>query len=152
MIRVERSPEFWLWVLADIGGEVGGLSAENLMPLLNLPTMTPLAAEHGGFLVCAMDGCGAHREFHTAFRREGWGREAHDAAKEAVRLQFAEGVLMLSTFETLDNKRSRPPLSFGFERHGEIDAPIGRVAFWTLTRDRWNASPAGRRATCPQFH
>lgn len=144
MIRVERDPQFWAWVLAD-AGDVMGLDASQLAPVLAMETMTPLAAEHGGFLVCQMDGFGAHREFHTAFRTEGRGREAHCAAKEAIRQQFADGVLMLSTFEMFDNRLSRPPLSFGFAKVGELDTPLGRAAYWTLTREAWEASPAGRR-------
>jgi hypothetical protein len=145
MLRIERDPKFWAWVLADAGGEVMGLTPADLGPMLALDTLTPLASAHGGFLFCALDGFGAQREFHSAFRTEGRGREVHQAAKEAIRLQFGEGVLMLSTFEMLDNRLSRPPVSFGFERHGEIATPIGAAAYWTLTRDHWLASPAGRR-------
>lgn len=109
------------------------------------PLVLPLAFEHGGFLICRLDGFGAQREFHTLFTPEGWGREAHEAAVEAVHHCFAIGTLALSTFEPLDNRRARPPLSFGFERLGERDSPIGPVAYWILTKDRWEKSPAGRR-------
>lgn len=112
------------------------------------PLVTPLRAEHGGFLFIRLDPLGRVLELHTLFTPEGWGREVHRAAKAAFDRVFTEGGQMVVTSEVEDNRRSQPPRSFGFATAGDFEPTpyAARFRTWFLTREAWEGSPARRRA------
>lgn len=155
-LRVERDPAFWAAVLAHPqvaqGATVG--RAVDIAAIVCHPQVLPLRAEHGGFLVCALDPAGWLRELHSLFTPEGWGREVNQAAKALLVHCFAEGMQGLVTYEASLNPRSRPPLSFGFQPMGDF-TPAPHIAAelrgWILTRRAWEGSPAAKRmkTQCP---
>lgn len=153
-IRIERDPAFWravAWhpavrpcLLGMPPNEVGRQAIRT--------DVIPIAAEHGGFLIFRKDPLGFTVELHTLFTPEGWGREVHQAAWEALILIWRLGHQSLFTFEAANNPRSRPPLSFGFQACGPWrETPLGRLRQWTITQQSFAASPAAnrRRNKCP---
>lgn len=149
MIRVERDPRFWFDVVShpDVAALLGTTTFEQIAVLVETPGVTPLASEHGGFFFKACDSFGRVCELHTAFTPQGWGREVHDAALEAFgRIFFEDGFQVVVTYEQETNRRSKPPVSFGFEPLGAFEpSPFGSVRSWLLTRSAFMTSPAGRR-------
>lgn len=148
MIRTERDPAFWREVASHplvaphvlLGREfdVGAVAQH--------ASVTPLAAQHGGFLFCKLDGLGFVYELHSLFTPEGWGREVHGAGKEALQHIFAQGASVIVTTQTEDGKA--PPRSFGWrEADNYRDTDIGNARCWFLTADAWRLSPGGRK--CP---
>lgn len=151
MIREERDPGFWQKVAEHplvVRHVFLGSSVLDLSEIIAHPTVTPLAAEHGGFLFVRLDGMGRVFELHTLFTPEGWGREVLTAAKQAFAQIFDAGAQLVTTYEIEGWWRSRPPKSFGFTRAGGFQ-PIPQieasVSTWVLTSDGWAASPACRR-------
>jgi hypothetical protein len=153
-VRIERDPAFWAQVLAhpEVARGAAFDQAIDIAAVVGNPAVLPLRAEHGGFLICALDAAGWVRELHSLFTPEGWGREVHAAAKAALSLCFDDGMQALATYEARSNPRSRPPRSFGFSSMGEF-TPAGRLGprfaavemrGWILTRRTWEASPAFR--------
>ena len=107
---------------------------------------TPLASVHGGYLFAARDPLGFACELHTLFTPEGWGREALEAAVIAFNAVFLAGYQIVFTFEQQANRRSQPPLSFGFRCAGDWRAtPYGAMRAWTLTASAWRESPVSRK-------
>lgn len=150
MIRVERDPEFWTQIAQHpvVAGLLGHFTSAQIADVIALPTVLPLAAEHGGFLFSGIDSASRVAELHTLFAPEGWGREVHQAAKEAFDHVFGVGVDMVLTYEMAGNAHSRPPRSFGFRPMSEMKAtPYGDGRLWMLSHEAWLASP-GRRRTC----
>jgi len=124
---------------------LGGASL-SLAEIVQHPTVTPLRAEHGGFLFVAQGGLGRVYELHTLFTPEGWGREVAAAAKSAFRHMFDGGAQIVTTYEVEGWFRSRPPRSFGFRPVGDFaPSPFGSLRTWILTADAWAGSPACRR-------
>lgn len=106
---------------------------------------TPIAAEHGGFLLCRVDAYARVYELHTLFSPEGWGREVHTAALEMFAMAFGNAADIITTFET-EHAQSKPPKSFGWRPAGEPrPSAIGNVTTWFLTKAAWEQSPAWRR-------
>ncbi|MHB8529189.1 MAG: hypothetical protein ACYC8V_06720 [Caulobacteraceae bacterium] len=148
MIRIERDPAWWSTIAAHpaVAGAIHGLTPAAIGELATRPGMIPMAAEHGGFLFAAMDGFGFIAELHTLFTPEGWGREAMEAGREALQLLFSGPCQAVATYEVEANRRSRPPVSFGFTRAGEFrETAFGSLRLWILTRGAWEASPAHER-------
>jgi hypothetical protein len=137
MIREERSPAFWQGV-AD-HPEVSPTAAFDASIIVH-PRVMPLASEHGGYLFVQIDGLGRVWDLHAAFLPAGWGREASEALKAALRR--LEGWMVVSVSEVDGNWRSRPPRSFGFRPAGPFE---GGYRSWILTRDAWERSPVRRR-------
>lgn len=147
MIAENRDPAFWVRVAShpQVRDTLFGLDPEEVGPLIQSPEVLPLAAEHGGFLFARVGSLEAVRELHTLFTPEGWGREVHSAAKEALGIVFGHCDLV-TTFEVLSNPRSRPPKSFGFQPASEPrSSAFGPVKTWLLSRHAWEQSPARRR-------
>jgi len=144
LIRLDRDPAFWRWVLADPEVSKGLLGAdpEQVIQLLAQPHVKPLASENGGYVFIQMDQRGRAFELHSLFRPEGWGRETLLSGKQAARQMFSSGAKLLMTHEVEGQWRTRPPRSFGFAPAGE---PEDGRRTWVLTQLAWNASPAGRR-------
>ena len=152
MVRVERDPAFWEAVASHpaLAGVLHGVAPATIGQLAGLPSMLPLAAEHGGFLFGAMDGFGFVRELHTLFTPEGWGREAVNAGVEALEVLFDGPCELVVTYEQEDNRRSRAPRGFGFTMAGGDfrETAFGPLRVWLLTRSAWLASPMKERASC----
>ena len=150
-IRVERDKEFWRKVLFhdDVKDTLLDLSPDEFLECITSPVVTPLADIHGGFICARVGSTPLVQEFHTAFLPEGWGREVHNAAKEAIGYMFNNGVKLLITYEDKNNPRSRPPKSFGFETD---TGPNNKYQLWFLSLGNWLASPAYRRLQCPPSH
>ncbi len=149
MIRVERDPGFWTAVAAhpDVRPHMHGLDPEAVGRLVALDSVIPLAAQHGGFIFTKTDPMAFICELHTLFTPEGWGREAMVSGTEALALLWTSGLKMVTTFETSDNAKSRPPKTFGFLLAGDWrDTMFGALRMWVLTQNAWSASPAGLRA------
>ena len=147
-IREERDPAFWQAV-AD-HPEVRHVSQGHdvdMRAIVEQPTVVPLASHHGGFLFFQRDWLGGVYELHTLFRPEGWGREAHDAGVAALVEMFVNRqAAVIFTYATED-RRSRPPKSFGFEQVANTRrSAIGEITPHALTATKWFASPAWRRA------
>lgn len=157
-LRVERDPAFWAAVLAcpEVAQGAAFGQAIDIAAVVANPAILPLRAEHGGFLVCALDPAGWLRELHSLFTPAGWGREVHGAGKAMLVRCFGEGMQALATYEARANPRSRPPVSFGFQPMGDF-SPAPHIAAevapdlrgWILTRRAWEGSPAARRMTAP---
>lgn len=146
-IREERDPAFWMGIAShpEVQSLLGNFSPEHMAALISLPTLTPLAAEHGGFLFVALDGAQRIQELHTLFTPAGWGREVHAAAKMAFNRMFAGDAQVIATYQMEHNPKSQPPRSFGFLPVGDFaPSPFGSARTWILTRDAWAASPGGR--------
>ena len=151
MIRIERDPGFWTSIAAhpDLAAMRMGLPAEAIGALASRADMLPLASDHGGFLFGRLDGLGFACELHTLFTPEGWGREALISGVEALGAVWALGYQAVLTSEVRDNPRSRPPRTFGFLQAADWRAtPFGELRLWTLTRSRWDSSPARRLKPC----
>jgi hypothetical protein len=151
MIRTERDPAFWReivshpmvnpHVLMGFDFDIGELATRE--------SVMPLAAEHGGFLFCKLDGLGFVYELHSMFTPEGWGKEVARAGKEALDTMFGAGAGVIVTVETHDGKA--PPRSFGWKPSSPFTPTmVGEARSWVLTREAWEASPAFRRRSCPQ--
>jgi hypothetical protein len=147
VIRELRDRRFWIEVASHpaVRPALLGLEPDEVGDVVQLESVLPLAADHGGFLFARRDALGAAVELHSLFKPEGWGREAHAAAREAAVHVFARGALAITTFEFRALPRSRPPRSFGFVSLGQCQGPIGEAIYWQLTRDAWRASPAFHR-------
>lgn len=141
MIREERDPSFW----EDIANHPAVEHIKHGLPfdveaLVQDPSVTPLAAEHGGFLLFRLDGLGRVFEMHTLFTPEGWGREVNAAGK-AMLVRMFQTASLITTYEGYP-----PPKSFGWRTAGDFsDSAIGVVRTWFLTKEAWENSPAGRR-------
>lgn len=136
MIREERDPTFWDAVAQHPEVRAGALLGLplSLAEVVQNPSVTPLAAEHGGYLFCRLD-WGRVYELHSLFTPEGWGREALVAAKQSLALMWDRGMQVLTTYEVEGNWRSRPPLSFGFQPAGDFAPAFGcSLKTWILTR------------------
>lgn len=150
MIRIERDPAFWASVAEHPSVRPHVLYDEpvaGLLDLISAERVTPLAAEHGGFLFIQLDQIGRVFELHTMFTPEGWGREVAAAARQAFALIFAHGARIITTQEVAGWRRSAPPLSHGWKPVGPFGA-AGRLPplrSWLLTADAWAASPVGRK-------
>lgn len=153
MIRVSRDVGFWNGVYEhpEVKPHVSLGHDVDLSELLGNPWITPLRAEHGGFLFVRLDGLGRVHELHTLFTPEGWGREVLNALKEAVEHMFQNGAQIITTYDVEGHWRSRPPKTFRFEPAGDF-APTDlgpRLRSWVLTRNAWDNSPARlRMAQC----
>lgn len=147
-IRIERDPEFWRGILAhpDVRHVMRGIDpGAALDAVIRNSTVQPVAAEHGGWLFVQMDPFGRVFDLHAAFTPEGCGREAVDTLKHGLEALNPDCCFV---FETDDEPRSRPPLSFGFRRSGvpHYEPMLGtNVTTWVLTREAWEASPVRRR-------
>ena len=154
MIREERDPAFWSAVYEHpaVKPHVGLGHEIDIEAFVSNPLVTPLAAEHGGFLFVQLDNLGRAYELHTMFTPEGWGREVAGTAKDAFALMFDRGADLIVTQEVAGNRRSQPPRSFRFEPAGQFrGSPLGvDLRSWVLTRYAWEGSPARQRMhTCP---
>lgn len=149
-MRIDRDPAFWREVAGhpEVAPHVSLGRELDIGSVVTHPLVTPLRAEHGGFLFIRLDPLGRAVELHTLFTPEGWGREVHGAAKAAFDHVFGAGAEMVLTNEVEDNRRSQPPRSFRFAPCGDFGpTPYGpRFRTWFLTRDAWEGSPARRRA------
>lgn len=152
MIREDRNPTFWTAVYEHpaVKPHVGLGQEVDFASLVQHPGVTPIRAEHGGFLFVRLDGLGRVHELHTLFTPEGWGREALLALKAALVVMFDRGTDLVTTSEVGGNPRSQPPRSFRFAPAGDFyDAPeVGaQLRTWILTRPAWEGSPARQRMT-----
>ena len=147
-VRIERDPAWWEAIASHpaVGGALHGVEPATIGRIAAMPSMLPLAAQHGGFMFGAMDGFGFVRELHTLFTPEGWGREAVMAGVEALQILFAGPCQAVVTYEVAENHRSRPPKRFGFVAAGEfVETPFGALRLWMLTRLAWEAAPIRKR-------
>ncbi len=154
MIREDRDAAFWTDVYEHpaVKPHVGLGREIDIAGIVSDPAVTPLRAEHGGFIFAQLDGLARIYELHTLFTPEGWGREVAGAAKDAFAFMFDRGADLIVTQEVAGNRRSQPPRSFRFSPAGEFRAsPLGvDLRSWVLTRYAWEASPARLRMhTCP---
>lgn len=150
MIREERDPAFWRWVAEHpaVREHVGDF---NVAAVVTSAAVTPLASAHGGYLFHRLTPTGLAVDLHAMFRPEGWGRETTGALKAALVRVFADGAELVTVQEVAGWWRSRPPRSFGFEPTGPArETPSGPFRLWTLSRARWEQSPAFKRMRrCP---
>jgi len=147
MIRIERDPAWWADVASHpgISASLMGIAPQVIGALASREDVLPLAAQHGGFMFRRTDALGLTMELHSLFTPEGWGREVHDAGREALTWIF-QGCHILTTYELEANSRSRPPKAFGFVQAGDWrETAAGTARAWVLTRLAWEASPAFRR-------
>lgn len=149
MIREERDPAWWARIAEhpEVKPHITLGADFDLAAVVQHPSVTPLAADHGGFIFARLDGLGRVHELHTLFTPEGWGREVTGAAKHAFAAMFDRGADLIVTQEVDGNRRSQPPRSFRFAPCGDFRAsPLGpALRSWVLTRDAWEASPARLR-------
>lgn len=150
MIREERDPTFWraIYDHPQVHPHVSLGQDIDLPALVAHPSVTPLAAEHGGFLFVRLDGLGRVYELHTMFSPDGWGREVLLALKAACERIFDSGAQLITTYEVEGNWRSKPPKTFRFEACGEFASAEPyqhRFRTWALSRANWVASPARQR-------
>lgn len=149
MIRESRDLEFWngIYQHPAVKPHVSLGQAVDLAAIVASPAVTPLRADHGGFLFVRLDGLGRVFELHTLFTPEGWGREVLIALKEAVSAMFAAGAQIITTYQVEGNWRSQPPKTFRFQPAGEFAPTHLGVAMrsWVLTQAAWEASPARLR-------
>jgi hypothetical protein len=151
MVREQRDPAFWQGVAqhADVAPHVFlGRDPIDIGPRIADPRVLPLASENGGYPFVMLDQVGCVWDLHAIYRPEGWGREAHGALKQALRLMFAGRAQVITAYEVQGWWRSRPPKSFGFKRAADYTAaPEVGAAFsvWILTKAAWEASPASQR-------
>lgn len=145
MIREERDPAFWQRIAdhPEVAPAISLGRAVDLSPLIASPHATPLAAEHGGFIIVRLSVQIA--ELHTLFTPEGWGREVAAAAREMNAYVFASHQVLV-TFEVEGNWRSRPPKSHGWSLAGDFEpTEHATLRSWVLTRAAWRGSPVFRR-------
>jgi hypothetical protein len=148
MIREDRDGEFWrnVYEHPEVKPHVSLGHELDVAAVAADPRVTPLRAEHGGFLFFRLDSLGRVYELHTLFTPEGWGREVLQALKEAVTEIFARGGQLITTYDVETNWRSRPPKTFRFQPCGDYAPALGvSLRTWVLTRDAWEASPARLR-------
>jgi hypothetical protein len=150
VIREDRDPAFWdsVYEHPEVKPHVSLGHEIDVAAVVSNPLVTPLRAEHGGFLFIKLDGFGRVYDLHTMFTPEGWGREALIAAKAAFREMFARGADLIVTQEVKGNRRSQPPLTFRFATAGDFGPSVLLSTphrTWFLTRAAWDASPACRR-------
>ena len=127
-----------------------GLAPHVVAQVCRSPLALPLASEHGGYIFLRLDSAGYACELHSLFKPEGWGREALLAGVEALGAVWLLGFQLITTLESAGNRRSRPPLSFGFRLAADFrSSPAGSARLWALSRADWDSSPARRRHTCP---
>jgi hypothetical protein len=114
MIRLERDPEFWATVAAhpEVLPTLFGVDPEVMGNIAQLESVTPLAAEHGGFLFCRVDAYGFVWDLHMLFTPHG-GDEIEHSAREAVNLMFETAAVIVFILEFEGNRRSKPPISLG---------------------------------------
>lgn len=150
MIGSDRSRVFWSWVSEDEDVQrhaLKGAELSHVMVLVEDLSNVVATAQHGGFIFRSMDGYGFCFELHTLFRREGWGREVAEAARQAFG-QLFEGVTSLVVTEEQDGHwRSRPPRSHGWKAASDDfkPSPAGPVRIWYLSKLNWLSSPVGSR-------
>lgn len=149
LLRVEKDPDFWRGVAShpQVLPTLAPASVEQVVQASQSPGVLALAAEHGGFMLTQMDHLGRCAELHTLFTPEGWGKEVYLAAIELFNTAFSSSFHMVVTYEQHGNRRSQPPVTFGFRQAGEF-APtlIGTVRTWSLSKLDWLASPARKRS------
>lgn len=148
MIRVERDAAWWLAVLShpEVKRTLYGERPETVANFVHLATVTPIAAEHGGFLFSQIDALGQVLELHAAFTPEGWGREVNSAGKAALEMVFAGPCALVTACEVRDNPQCRLPKSFGFTAAGDwVETALGETRLSVLTKAAWLASPAKKR-------
>ena len=148
MIRIERDPAFWTAIASHpaCAGALMGMPPETAGRLAQASDVLPLAAEHGGFLFVRLDALGFVCELHTLFTPEGWGREVHAAAREAIGAVWLTGFALVTTLEAEGNAASRPPRSFGFRQLGDWKTgALGTYRPWGVSLEDWKQSPAGKR-------
>lgn len=155
MIRQDGDPAFWRGIadLPEVGPHVKLGTDFDIGALVSDPRVISLRAEHGGYIFVPMDGVGRCFDLHALFGREGWGREASLALKQALALMFERDAAMIVVSEVGGWWRSRPPRSFGFRPASDF-APVGALTIrtWFLTRDAWEGSLVRRRTRpCLQF-
>jgi hypothetical protein len=117
-----------------------GLDVDWWTPLLAHPSVKAFESQNGGYFFAQLDPLGRVWELHAAFKPAGWGREASQTLKAALRDLRGWDVVMAS--EVAGNWRSRPPKSFGFRPTAPFE---GQFRTWILTRDAWERSPARGR-------
>lgn len=151
MLREERDGAFWQAVAEHpavapsifLGGQHMEFAA-----VVDHPSVTPLAAQHGGYLLYQLDGLGRVYELHALFTPEGWGREATAALRAVNEDMRGRGAELLIAHEVDGNWRSRPPRSHGWlSAGGFAPSPLGNLRTWTLRMADWLQSPAFRRMT-----
>lgn len=143
-----RDPAFWKMIAShpSVTPYLNGLDVSVFDDILGQESVTPLASKHGGFLFITRDGWGRVRELHTLFTPEGWGREAHMAALEAIETIFVRDCDAIITYADESNYRTQPPRSFGFRPCATaFENDHGRWRTWMVTRDAWEASAAHAR-------
>lgn len=150
MIRENRDADFWTEVFnhPEVNPHVALGYDLDMRAVVSSAQVTPLRAEHGGFLFIRLDGLGRVYELHTMFTPEGWGREVLLSAKAAFTEMFGRGAQLITTYEVAGNWRSQPPKTFRFAPCGEFQhAPQLGVDLrtWALSRAAWEASPARQR-------
>lgn len=150
LIREDRDAGFWTEIYEHpaVKPHVGLGHEIDMGAIVESLQVTPLRAEHGGFLFVRLDGLGRVYELHTMFTPEGWGREVLLSSKLAFAEMFSRGAQVITTYEVEGNKRSQPPLSFRFQPAGEFaHAPElnANLRTWILTRTAWDNSPARSR-------
>lgn len=144
-----KDPDFWRRIAShpEVAPQLGFGSADiGLLALL--PSVLPMATEHGGFLVCPLDASQCVWELHALFIPDAWGREVHRAGFELMMLLFGRGAHVVIVTEVEGNWRSQPPKSFGYKRCGDfvLSPMLGkRVRTWALSSFDWFFSPAHRR-------
>lgn len=138
-----RDEAFWRPIIEHPEVKPGvslGSDFDWLPVLLENPDCLPVAGAHGGYFFVTTAPLGRFWDLHAAFLPSGWGRAAHDLLLAC--LKHLAGWDAITAMEVAGNRRSRPPLSFGFR-----PAAPERDGFrtWILTRTAWEASPAFRR-------
>ena len=145
-IRIERDPAFWVDVASadEVNAALLGLPPEAIGGFAVDPRVTPIAAEHGGFMFARMDGFGFAWEMHAIFKRQGWGFKAVAAGMLAVGFMFDQGADLLMVYEVKGLPASRPPSQSGFVPVGEMrPTAVGDLRLWLLTKSAWLAAPMG---------
>jgi hypothetical protein len=126
-----------------------GREPETLAPLIENPAFQPYASDNGGLIFGPVDHLGFVLELHTLYTPEGWGREVAVHSKAFFQDVFRTASLIV-THEQENHWRSRPPRSHGWQASGDFKE-VGmacRLKLWTLSREAWSASPAGRKMQC----
>ncbi|HWE98690.1 MAG TPA: hypothetical protein VG248_02735 [Caulobacteraceae bacterium] len=147
-LRIERDPAFWTAIASHpaCAGALLGVDPEMVGKLAGAPGVLPLAAKHGGFMFVRLDPLGFVAELHTLFTPEGWGREVHDAAAQAMGAVWLAGYALITACEAQANPLSQPPRSFGFRPAGPFKTgKLGAFRPWAVSLEDWKLSPAGKR-------
>jgi len=150
VIRIERDPAWW----ADIAGDLRvaeriGVSPDQIAAFICRPGVTGLATEHGGYVFSTLDSFGLVYEVHALFTPEGWGREAVNAAHEALQIMFDRGAQIIVVYQQDERNSFTPPISHGWKLAGDFrPTPMGGFRTWVLTISAWRGSTAVRRRAC----